>query len=466
MSSINLFNSKSKKKEVFQPINPPQVTMYNCGPTVYQYPHIGNLRSFIFADTLRRTLEMNNYNVKQVINITDVGHLTEDSDEGQDKIEIEAKKEKKAAQEIVELYTNAFFSDLEKLNVKTKDVKFPKASEHIPEQIELIKELEEKGFAYKISDGIYFNTSKLSKYDVFQTAGDMLHDGARVTINSEKHSVADFALWKFSGLKEKRQQEWDSPWGIGFPGWHLECSAMAMKYLGETIDIHTGGADHKFPHHPNEIAQSESSTGVEFARFWLHNGFLNVSNKKMAKSKGNFLTLNDLEKKGFQPLDLRYLLLTSHYRSPMSFTLRALEGASSALNKLKEYIQNISKESDDVEPDKIFLDKFHDFINDDLNTPQAIALVWLLVKNKRIKRSVKLKTIEYFDTILGLELLKPSELKIPKKVQKLLDEREKARAEKNWEKADQIREEMENNGFTVRDEVDGAKITPISQRTQ
>ncbi len=458
---IRLYNSLSGKKEKFEPIKPKEVGMYNCGPTVYDYVHVGNLRSYICADIFRRVFEYNEYSVRQVINITDVGHLTDDGDCGEDKIEKRAQERKKTASQITIFFTEAFFQDIKALNIKTDGTLFPKATDHIKEQLELIKKLENKGYTYKASDGIYFNTSKLPNCDFFRVAGDQLKQGARVEINSEKHCPTDFALWKLSPINGKRQQEWSSPWGVGFPGWHLECSAMAIKYLGEQFDVHTGGIDHKFPHHPNEIAQSETATGKKpFVRYWLHNEFLSFEGAKMAKSVGNFVTLNDVIEKGISPQVFRYWLLGAHYRSPISFSWQALRGASNAYDKLMEHARSLCTEDLGASPDEAYIETFKEIMNDDFNTPNALALLWKLIKDKKIKKDVKFSTMEEFDKILAIGLSTPpeAEIEVPKKVADLIQKREEARMDKDWKKSDLLRDEIEELGFMIKDSPEGPKI--------
>lgn len=460
---IFLQNNLSGAKEAFKPIQEKKTGLYSCGPTVYNYAHIGNLRAYVLSDILRRTLEYAGYKVSQIINITDVGHLTSDSDQGADKIEEEAKKENKNAKEIAEFYTSAFFEDLQKLNIKTEGTIFPKASEHITEQIELVKKLEEKGFTYKTSDGIYFDTSKFRDYGKLgKTNIEGLESGARVEINSEKKNITDFALWKFSQPHEKRQQEWESPWGIGFPGWHIECSAMSMKYLGETFDIHTGGIDHIPVHHNNEIAQSESATGKPFVNYWLHNAFVNIEGGKMAKSEGNFVRLETLLGKGINPLSYRYLLLTARYNSPLNFKWEALESANKALTKLAKDFFKLGQASSEANPE--YLKKFEDFIADDLDTPKAIALIWELIKDQSIENSAKRKTLIEFDKILGLDIEKLSQqfskkIKIPKEIENLAKEREEARTNEDWRKSDELRDKITELGYIVTDTKDGQEIS-------
>ena len=444
---MRIYNTLTKRKEKFVPINSDGKTvgMYVCGPTVYWYQHIGNLRSYIFADVLKRTLEYFDYNVQHVMNVTDVGHLTSDADVGEDKIEKAAEKENKTAQEIANYYLKIFKDDSKKLNIIEPNI-WCRATEHIKEQIELIKSIEEKGFTYKTSDGIYFDTSKLSDYG--KLTGQKLEDlqaGKRVEMK-EKKNLTDFALWKFSEKPDVRQQEWNSPWGIGFPGWHVECSAMSMKYLGEQFDIHTGGIDHIPVHHTNEIAQSEASTGKIPAKYWMHGEFLIFKGKKVSKSEGGLYTISELEKKNFNPLSFRYLVLSAHYRSPLNFSLENLGNAQNSYNRLKNIIPDLE---DDGKINKQYLKEFENAIADDLDMPKAIAVLWKLLRDENADG--KLKTIEKMDQVFGLDLLKKDEIKIPEDVQKLINQRQKAREEKNWKEADKLREEIEGLGFVVKD---------------
>jgi len=445
---MRIYNTLTKRKEKFVPINSDGKTvgMYVCGPTVYWYQHIGNLRSYIFADVLKRTLEYFDYNVQHVMNVTDVGHLTSDADVGEDKIEKAAEKENKTAQEIANYYLKIFKDDSKKLNIIEPNI-WCRATEHIKEQLELIKSIEEKGFTYKTSDGIYFDTSKLSDYG--KLTGQKLEDlqaGKRVEMK-EKKNLTDFALWKFSEKPDVRQQEWNSPWGIGFPGWHVECSAMSMKYLGEQFDIHTGGIDHIPVHHTNEIAQSEASTGKIPAKYWMHGEFLIFKGKKVSKSEGGLYTISELEKKNFNPLSFRYLVLSAHYRSPLNFSLENLGNAQNSYNRLKNIIPDLE---DDGKINKQYLKEFENAIADDLDMPKAIAVLWKLLRDENADG--KLKTIEKMDQVFGLDLLKKDEIKIPEDVQKLINQRQKAREEKNWKEADKLREEIEGLGFVVKDD--------------
>jgi len=339
---IRFYNTLTRKKEVFKPLKDKKIGIYTCGPTVYWYPHIGNLRSYIFPDFLKKILIFQGYSVKHVMNVTDVGHLVSNADEGEDKIEKTAKREGKTAREISEFYFNIFKQDLKKLNISEPDV-WTKATEYIKEQIELIKKLEKKGYTYKTSDGIYFDTSKFRNYGKLAKLDVQgLKAGKRIAIGKKKNKT-DFALWKFSEKSGERQQEWGSPWGIGFPGWHIECSAMSMKHLGETIDIHTGGEDHISVHHSNEIAQSEAATGKTFVRYWLHGAFLNFKGEKISKSTGGLYTLSDLEKMNYSPMHLKYFYLSAHYRKPLNFTLESLNASKNAYEKLKNILFELRK---------------------------------------------------------------------------------------------------------------------------
>lgn len=447
---IKLHNTLTGEKELFKPIHKGQVGMYNCGPTVYFFAHIGNMRAYVFADTLKRTLEYFGLKVKQVINITDVGHLTENDDtNGNDKIEESAKKEGRTAKEIAEFYENAFHKDLADLNIESENTLFPKATEHIKEQIEIIKILEKKGFAYKTSDGIYFDTSKFKGYGKLGNINTKdQKEGARIGVNEEKRNATDFALWKFSESVKggaKRQQEWPSPWGVGFPGWHIECSAMSSKYLGQPFDIHTGGIDHIPVHHNNEIAQSEAAFGVPLANFWLHNEFLTVGGEKMSKSLRNVFTVSDLKEREIYPLAFRLWLLSGHYRSPMNFTWEAIQSAHKTLENLVFEFDNLP----DGEANTETLEKFEKAAADDLDTPKALAILHDAYRLKQSK-----KTIEEIDKIFGLNIKKLSEKikeKIPEEILELKEKRDEARRQKNWNESDELRDKIAAEGFIVED---------------
>jgi len=447
---ILFFNTLSRKIEEFKPINPPNVGIYECGPTVYWYQHIGNLRRYIFGDILTRVLQYNGYEVKRVMNVTDVGHLTSDADEGEDKIESAAKKEHKTAKEISNFYLSVFRDDFEKLNIQEPNI-WCKATEHIKEQIELIKRLERGGFTYTTSDGVYFDTSKFKDYAKFARLKIKgLKAGARVALGDKKNPT-DFALWKFSEKPGIRQQEWDpkdfgTNWSIGFPGWHLECSAMSMKYLGKHFDIHTGGIDHIQIHHTNEIAQSEAATGKKFVNYWMHSNFLTFGKEKVAKSTGGLFTLTELQKEGFTPLAYRYFVLTGHYRKPLEFSLESLENAQNSYYRLKNIISEIK---DDKKINKKYLDDFENAMNNDLDTPKALAVLWKFVRDK--KASGKIKTIKKMDSVFGLDLLKKERLQIPAEIKKLANKREQARKSKDWKLADELREKINKQGYIIED---------------
>lgn len=455
---LQLFNTLSRKKEEFKTIKKGQVGLYSCGPTVYWFQHIGNLRTYLFSDILRRVLEFNGLRVKHVINVTDVGHLTSDADDGDDKMELAAGREGKRAKDIAQFYFEVFLRDLEKLNIE-KPWKWTKATEHIGEQIELIKKLEKKGFTYKTSDGVYFDSSKFENYGVLARLNlEGLKKGKRISFGEKKHKT-DFALWKFSA-GAKRQQEWDSPWGIGFPGWHIECSAMGMKYLGEHFDIHTGGEDHIPVHHTNEIAQAECATGKKFVNYWLHGAFLLNKGEKVSKSKGGFYTISELEMQGYSALDFRYLILMTHYRKGLNFSLENLDAARNARLKLVKKVlelKNLKIKGNDFS--NSYLVKFEEAINDDLNTPRALNVLWKTLDDLDFDSIKKLKLLEKFDLVFGFGLrgLKEEKIEIPEEVIELVKEREKLRAAKLWAESDLFRERLLEKGFVVEDK-DGKSV--------
>lgn len=454
---MKLTNTLTKEKEEFKPIHAGKVGMYSCGPTVYSAATIGNFRATITADLVRRGLEFSGYEVKHVMNITDVGHLVGDGDDGEDKMLVNAKKEGKNAWEIAEFYTAIFMKDMERLNIELPHV-IPKATDHIQEQIEYVQDLEKNGFTYKISDGIYFDTSKLENYG--QLSGQKTEDkevGARVKVNPEKRNGADFALWKFSPKDQQRDMEWDSPWGVGFPGWHIECSAMSEKYLDTPFDIHTGGEDLAMVHHPNEIAQTEGARGHAPVNYWIHNAFIQVDGGKMSKSLGNAYTIDDLIEKGFEPLSFRYFILQAHYSSPQNFTFEALQAAQNALNNLRDQLRELEEPT---EVDKKYLEKFREAVEDDINSPEALALIWILLEDESVDSGAKAATIIKFDNFLGLELedYVATELEIPSDVKELLADRQLARDEKNFDLSDQLRDQIADLGFTVEDTADGQHV--------
>ncbi|MDP2676624.1 MAG: cysteine--tRNA ligase [bacterium] len=475
MSAIHkliLYNTLGHKKELFRSRKGKDVGYYTCGPTVYQYAHIGNLRTYIFEDILKRALILFGYRVKHIMNITDVGHLTSDEDTGEDKIEREAFRQKKTAFEIARFYEDEFKKDLKKLNILFPDA-FPRATEHIAEQIELIERLEKKGYTYKTSDGIYFDTKKFNAYGIlWKTKPHDAQKSDRIK-TEEKKNNEDFALWKFSldkardksASSSKRQMEWESPWGVGFPGWHIECSAMSMKYLGEEFDIHTGGIDHIPVHHTDEIAQSEAATGKQFVRFWLHGNFLQIDGKRMGKSEGNFLTAEELQKKGFDPLDYRYFILGTHYRSPLLFSLEALESAKNARHRIVTHIQKLlqmprsiraprgGKELDKEKINQGFRNAFTKALADDLNMPQALAVFWNHFE------ALSHPDILWADKIMGLRLGSIKKPDPPKEIKKLAKDREESRKKRDWKRADEIRSEMQKRGWNIDDTSGGPIFT-------
>ncbi len=452
--SLKLYNTKTRSKNEFKPLSGKKVGMYTCGPTVYSSAHIGNMRSFTMADILKRTLMFLGFDVKHVMNITDVGHLISETD--QDKMEEAAKRENKSAAEIAQFYTDEFMRDMKELNLLPADV-FPKATEHIEEQIALIKKLEEKGFTYKITDGIYFDTSKFENYgNLSRQKAEDKEEGARVAKNPEKKNITDFALWKFSPQDEQRQMEWESPWGIGFPGWHVECSAMSAKHLGQPFDIHTGAIDLIPVHHENEIAQSTAAHDEMLANWWVHGEFVVLGDDKMAKSDGNVVSLSDIKKQGFHPLSYRYFILNTHYRSPLTFTTEALEAAQNALHNIRNEVRDWN-EPDHV--DEKWLTQFKEKLEDDLNTPQALALMWEIIKSDH-PSSMRAATLLHMDHVLGLGLdqwiAKP--LEVPDEITKLAAERNAARDAKDFKLADTLRQKIENAGYAIEDTKEGTKV--------
>jgi len=458
--TLYLFNTLTRQKEEFQPLKKSWVGLYTCGPTVYAPPHIGNLRTYIFEDVLKRVLKFNHYKVKHVMNITDVGHLTSNADEGEDKMEKGSRATGQSVWQLAEYYTNVFKKNLQDLNISEPDI-WCKATDHIAEQIDLIKKLEIKGFTYLTDDGVYYDTSKFPHYGQLarlNTVGQKA--GARIEYNEQKKHPTDFALWKFSYPKgrnfnpiqddpiKRRQMEWPSPWGLGFPGWHVECSAMSMKYLGKTFDIHCGGIDHIPVHHTNEIAQSEAATGQTFVRFWLHGEFLVINEQRMGKSEGNLITLNSLMEQNITPLAYRYFTYSAHYRSQLNLSLTALQSAQRALNNLYAKTATLKGKPSGHCPD--FEEKFLAALNDDLNLPQALAIVWQLLKSD-YPDAAKKKTLYLFDEVLGLDLKNVKPLRVPKEIDNLLKERELARQQKNWARADELRDVIQQKGFSVDD---------------
>ncbi len=463
---MRLHNTLSRQLEVFKPQQPPVVGLYTCGPTVYNYAHLGNLRAYVFSDLLKRTLLYNGYEVKHIMNITDVGHLTDDADAGEDKVEIRAEREGKSAWEIADFYIKAFKDDLRTLNI-IPPTTYCRATEYIQEQIELAQILEQKGYLYRISDGLYFDTSLVPDYNKLSHLPlEKLKEGARIDKNPEKRHPTDFAVWKFSPLGQKRQMEWDSPWGKGFPGWHLECAAMSLKLLAGHLDIHTGGVDHINVHHTNEIAQAEAATGKPFFHYWLHNAFLNIAGgKKMAKSGANFLTLKvAVIDEGWLPLAYRYACLEVHYRKPMEYSKASLAAADQALKGLYREVAALGGEMGEVSP--LFREKFVEAINHDLNSPQALAVLFEVLRSQ-LSNKDKLATIKNFDEIFGLDLIGGGQhylemlTNIPPAVQALFNKRQLAREAQDFPLADELRRQLAEAGYGVEDGPGGSRLTPL-----
>ncbi|MBM3247027.1 cysteine--tRNA ligase [Candidatus Pacearchaeota archaeon] len=453
---LRLFNTLGRKKQAFKPIKPGEVGFYSCGPTVYWYQTIGNLRTYIFNDILKKVLEYDGFKVKHVMNVTDVGHLTSDADSGEDKMEKAAAKEGKRAEDIANHYWQVFREDFKKLNISEPSI-WCKATEHINEQIELIKELEKKGFVYRTSDGIYFDTSKLEDYGKLALLdAENLKAGARIDL-ADKKNKTDFALWKFSDTPGLRQQEWQSPWGLGFPGWHIECSAMSSKYLGIPFDIHTGGIDHIPVHHTNEIAQGEAASGKKCVNYWLHGAFLTFKGEKVSKSKGGLYTISELQELGYKPLDYRFMCLLTHYRSSLDFTLDNLNAAKNGLEGLKNKIANISSNAPGGDGEK-YLKEFEKSINDDLNMPGAIQALQKLLKDDKVSGKSKIELVRKMDAVFSLDLMKKERVIVPEEVQKLAEQRWQAKKTKNFKLADELRAKVTAMGFVIADMPEGYEI--------
>lgn len=463
---LQFWNTLHRKLEMFTPIKPGKVGLYTCGPTVYLPLTLGNWRAFVFDDVLKRSLRFLGYEVRHVMNITDVGHLVGDGDEGEDKVERTAIREGKTAWDIAKLYEGQFRDGMLALHIERDQedprMVMPWVTDHIPQQIAVIEMLERKGFTYRISDGIYFDTAKFSRYGAL--SGQKLEDkeaGARVEFNEEKRHLSDFALWKFSPPAEsgaKRHMEWPSPWGVGFPGWHIECSALAHEYLGQPFDIHCGGVDHIAVHHENEIAQSEAAFDVPLAHYWLHNEFLLVDGGRMGKSLGNAYTLEDVRAHGFDPIDFRYFCLGAHYRSKLNFTWDGLEAAHNAVQKLRRRVSELDRA--EVEANEGVLALFQAALEDDLGTPKALALVWDLVQREDISSAVKRATLLRMDEVfgLGMQAWSMEVDEIPEDILAIKRDREEARRVKNWQASDTLRDALLARGWIVEDGVGGSSL--------
>lgn len=468
---IKLHNSESGRLEVFQALNDPYVTMYTCGPTVYDFAHIGNLRSYIFPDILKRVLIRNGYLVKHTINFTDFGHLTDDADAGEDKMMKGLKREGLSTdlngmRELGDIYIKAFVDDMDELRIMPPTT-WARASDYVGKQVSLIKTLDDKGYIYETSDGAYFD---ISKFPTYGRLGNIdvhkLQEGARVEVNSEKKHPADFAVWK------KGELGWPSRFGTGFPGWHIECSAMALETLGKQLDIHTGGIDNMPTHHNGEIAQSESLTGKKFVQYWLHGQHLRIENQKIAKSQGNSITMRHLRDRGFSGEDYRYWLLTAHYRTPVNFSWDALQASKQALFRLKRHMYEEFKQRSTI-PDAAYMEKFDACLANDLDTAGAIAVLWDMMKDTTVEEKIKCGTLMAMDEILDIGLSEDvnegkrqlgvvGQQELPSEVQELIDKREVARIARNWAEADFLRDAITRKGYTLEDTPQGPKITKNS----
>ena len=461
---LKLYNTLTRQKSEFKPLKENEVRIYTCGPTVYSFAHIGNFRAYIFMDTLRRVLKYNGYTLKHVMNITDVGHLESDADEGEDKMEKAARKENKNPLEIAAYYTDIFFRDMGRLNIDKPEI-IAKATEHIPEMLEFVQTLIKNGYAYETSKGIYFDISKLDKYPVLSNRKlDDQIAGARVDVDEEKRNPYDFALW--IKAPENHIMKWESPWGLSYPGWHIECSAMGRKYLGDQFDIHTGGVDHIPTHHENEIAQSKGCTGKIPAKTWMHVEFLQVDGGKMSKSLGNTYTLDQLQEKGIEPLAYKLFCYTAHYRTKLNFTFETALSSQKTLNRLREGYLKHTESNEDISDEVIekYLNRFLEAVNDDLNIPLAMGIVWEVVRND-VKSNKFAKLLLEFDKILGLDienskkyLEEEKKVELPEEIQKLLEERKLARENKNWTESDRIRDLLKEKGYVVKDTKEGQII--------
>lgn len=454
---IYFYNTLTKQKDLFKPIEEGKVKIYSCGPTVYKDATIGNMRTNLLNDTLRRVLKYNGYELKHVMNITDVGHLVSDGDEGEDKMLKSAREEHKSPLEIAEHYTKLFFRDLERLNIETPEV-VCKATDHIKEMLEMVQKIMKNGYAYETSTAIYFDVSKLDKYGIL--SGINLNDqkaGARVDIDPEKRNPYDFALW--IKAPANHLMKWDSPWGPSYPGWHIECSAMSTKYLGEEFDIHTGGIDLVPTHHENEIAQNKGACGKNPAHYWIHGEYLLINGGKMSKSLGNTYLIDDIIARGYSPLAYRLFNYSCHYRGKLNFTWEGIESANTSLIRLREGYQKHLNGNSDIS-DEIIADmenRFHQAINDDMNMPLALSVVWEAVKYP--EKSPKIaQLLKKFDTVLGIKIDEVQETKIPQEILDLVEERKQARSDKNWSESDRLRDLIAERGYIVKDTKDGTEV--------
>jgi cysteinyl-tRNA synthetase len=454
---LRLYDNYTRSLRPFEPLrHGREIGLYTCGPTVYDYQHIGNFRTFLFEDVLKRVLVWNGYRVNHVMNVTDVGHLVSDANDGEDKMEKGSRRAGKSAWEIAQLYTEAFLQDMARLHID-QPTTLCRATDHIAEQIAFVADLEKKGFAYRTSDGIYFDTSKQPDYGYLARLDvHGLEAGKRVELGEKRH-LTDFALWKFSPAGEQRQMEWDSPWGRGFPGWHIECSAMAQRYLGDYFDVHCGGEDHLSVHHTNEIAQTQARVGTRLANFWLHGYFLLLNDAKMAKSAGEFLRVQSLMDRGYDPLAFRYLCLTAHYRGHLNFTWDALDGAATALERMRQAVFELPSGGS---ADRGALAEFTAELNEDLNLPKAIAIAWKLLRGDALEPATVKATLLEFDRVFGLGLAawQPVAVTVPENITALAQARTEARKNRDWAIADKIRKELTAAGWEIEDNADGYRL--------
>lgn len=463
--TLKLFNSMGRQLQEFIPIQPNKAGLYTCGPTVYNYAHIGNLKTYIFEDILRRTLEYLEYDVTHVMNVTDVGHLSDDADQGEDRMLIGARKTGKTVWEIAEYFTKVFFQDLERLHI-VKPTIICKATDHIQDMIDLIKRIEKNGFTYLKAGNLYFDISKFPDYGKLSNLNLAdLKAGARIEVDANKKNPHDFVLWFTQSKFEHQAMLWDSPWGRGYPGWHIECSAMSIRYLGESFDIHCGGVDHIAVHHTNEIAQAEAATGKKWVNYWLHGEFLVTSNAKMSKSLENFVTLGSLEKKGFDPLDYRYFCLGAHYRKQQTFSFEDLDAAKTARNNLVDRVARFKKQGEVDNTDAIkdkalyYLQSFQEDLLNDLNMPKCLSDLWNLLKDQKIEPRLKLRVVLEMDKVLGLNLqaVHTEDVVLDDRLMQLIKARDDARTQKDYKRADEMRGELQNEGIIIEDTPDGVR---------
>lgn len=469
--TLHLYNSLGRSLQEFHPIDPPEVGLYACGPTVYNYAHIGNLRTYIFEDILRRVLKYSGYTVHHIMNVTDVGHLTDDADQGEDKMEVSAREKKMSVWEVADFYTEAFFKDTDRLNIERPEV-VCRATDHIQDMIELIKRIEKNGYTYMAGGNLYFDVSRFSDYGKLALLDRQeLMAGARIAVDENKRNPQDFVLWFTRSKFEKQTMVWDSPWGRGYPGWHIECSAMSMKYLGEQIDIHCGGVDHIPIHHTNEIAQSEAATGKKWVNYWLHGEFLLMEKNKMAKSAGNFITLEDLVTQGYDPLDYRYFCLGGHYRSQLQFSAESMNAAKNARENLVERVERLkengTKKSRDAlsERAKGYLSLFEEDLRLDLNIPKCLSDLWNSVKDPELNDDDKLTILLEMDRVFAINLeAAEADKEISGEELDLIKERETARENRDFIKADTIRDKLLKRGIVIEDTPEGTRWKRVSKK--